>query len=97
MTISFSSTLWRWDGPSAWHFVTLPPELGTELRSVAPRGRQGFGSIPVKAACRGMEWRTSLFPDAKSQSYVLPVKAETRKRLALNAGDVMEIRLDLEI
>ncbi|MGK2878558.1 MAG: DUF1905 domain-containing protein [Solirubrobacterales bacterium] len=30
----FDATLWRHDGPAAWHFISLPDELADELRAV---------------------------------------------------------------
>jgi len=97
MTVSFSATLWRFEGPTAWYFVTLPIELGGEIRQIAPKGLKGFGSISVRVSCQGEDWRTSIFPDSKSGSYVLPIKAAVRSRLTATVGTSLEVRLELGI
>lgn len=38
---SFHATLFRWNGPAAWHFVTVPPPH-------APPPTEGWGRTPVK-------------------------------------------------
>jgi hypothetical protein len=35
------------------------------------------------------EWRTSLFPDRKSRSYMFAIKGEVRRREAIEAGDAI--------
>lgn len=74
----FESILWEWGGKSGWHFVTAPEEISGIIRmSVAKKNR--FGSVRVSASIGSHEWKTSLFPDAKSGCYFLPVKAAIRR------------------
>lgn len=40
----------------------------------------GWGSLPVMATIGKTSWKTSIFPDKKSESYLLPLKAEVRKK-----------------
>jgi len=94
MLHTFSAQLWLWDGgkSDAWTFVTLPPELSDELRErTGPR--KSFGSVPGEVTIGDSTWRTSIFPDKASGSFLLPVKAAIRKAEALSAGDTMEISL----
>ena len=41
-----------------------------------------------------MSWRTSVFPQ-KSGGYILPVKAEVRRKVGIAAGDEVTITLEL--
>jgi len=94
MLHTFSAQLWLWDArkSDAWTFVTLPSELSDELRKrTGPR--KGFGSVPVEVTIGDSTWRTSIFPDKASRSFLLPVKAAIREAEALSAGDTMEISL----
>ena len=84
--------LWLHDGAAGWHFVTLPAEVAERVREEAGEPR-GFGSVRVEVTVGRTTWRTSVFPDARSGSFVLPVKAEVRRREDLLVGDVVRIRL----
>jgi len=88
----FASTIWRYPGEAAWRFVSLPETISREIQLFHPR-RAGFGAVKVTAAIGGSEWRTSLFPDKKTGRYLLPIKAEVRKRENLADGAELEVRL----
>ena len=94
MTFTFSAPLWLWQGKGAWHFVTLPEDIAHQV-SFFSGEKRGFGSVRVIASCGNSKWQTSLFPDKKSRSYLLPVKAEVRKAENLHADDMMEIEISL--
>ncbi|MGB8817115.1 MAG: DUF1905 domain-containing protein [Rhizobiaceae bacterium] len=81
----FDSHLWEWGGKGGWHFVTVPEDISGIIRMSTPQ-KTGFGSVRVSAAIGGHKWKTSLFPDAKSGCYFLPVKAEIRRRCEIFAG-----------
>lgn len=83
LRFSFTANLWRWQSDKAsWYFVTLPVEGGQHIRFAKGKGA-GFGSVRVLAQIGDTSWKTSIFPDKKSGSYILPVKAAVR-----NAEDV---------
>ena len=78
--------------PGSWHFVTVPAELAEDL--VLDAGpRSGFGSIRVEASIGSTTWQTSVFPDAASGGFVLPVKKQVRRSEELEAGTTCEVRL----
>ena len=89
----FSAELWQYDGPSAWYFVSLPPDIADDIRAEFAAQAAGFGSIKVEAAVRSTEWTTSLFPDKKRGTYLLPVKRSVRVAESLEAGDVATVSL----
>ena len=94
----FEAELWLWQAKDAWTFITLPNEAAEEIRFFhAGKGkpRRGFGSVRVKVGCGQSEWRTSIFPDSRSGSYVLPVKAAVRKAEGITVGDTVPFRLSV--
>ena len=48
----------------------------------------------VEATIGDVSWRTSVFPQ-KSGGYILPVKADVRRRAAIVAGDEVELSLEI--
>lgn len=95
MRYSFRARLWRWKGeaPASWVFVTLPAEVAFAIKCEAEK--RAWGSVAVTARIGGTVWRTSLFPEKASGSYLLPVKALVRKAEKLHDGDEIEVALDL--
>lgn len=91
----FTARLWQYSGKAAWFFLTLPPELGEDIRAVTRLQRSGWGSVRVQASIGDVHWETSLFPDSASKSYLLPVKADVRRRAKLQVDDAVEVRLSL--
>jgi hypothetical protein len=96
MHYEFRAAVWLYAGQGAWHFVTLPADLGDSLRRMWG-GSKGFGSIRVKATLGDTSWRTSVFPDARSGSFVLPLKAEVRRREQIQAGQTRLFTIELEL
>jgi hypothetical protein len=94
---SFTASLWLWDArrSDTWTFVTLPAEVSEELALLAQAAGppRGFGSIKVEVRIGGTTWRTSVFPDASSGSFVLPVKRSVRQANGVEAGDHVTVRL----
>ena len=91
-----TSVLWIWKGEDAgrWHFITIPEEQSGELRAESFGNRRGFGSVRIEARISEVSWKTSVFPQ-NSGGYLLPVKAEVRRRAGIAAGD--EVTVSIEI
>ncbi len=92
LTFTFKTRLWLYAGKGSWHFVTLPKEAAAEIKFFTPSAK-GFMPVAVKATIGKTTWKTSVFPDSKSGSYLLAVKAEVRKQETLQLGDEVEIRV----
>jgi hypothetical protein len=90
--LRFTATLWEYDGPAAWHFVTVPVDVADEIRLVAGEPR-GFGSVRVEATVGETAFATSVFPDAASGGFVLPVKKAVRLAEDLSDGDTCAVSL----
>jgi hypothetical protein len=95
--ITVTAPIWLWsEGKGSWHFLTVPAEEAVEIRlqAAAAGPRRGFGSVRVAATINQISWRTSIFPQ-KSGGYILPIKADVRRRAGVSAGD--EVTLSLEL
>lgn len=93
--ITVSAPLWLWSGEGgSWHFVTVPEEQSDAIRAAAFAGPRGFGSVRVEASINGITWRTSVFPQ-KSGGFILPVKAEVRRKAGIAAGEEVTVELEL--
>jgi len=91
----FVGAIWLYPGKGGWRFVTLPHEIGAELRFLSAVDSRPWRSAPVAVRIGKSEWRTSVFPDKESQSYVLPLKASIRASEALTDGQDVRVRLRL--
>ena len=63
-----------------WTFVSLPKELAGEIRENYKRREEGWGRLKVVAKIGNSEWRTAIWFDTKQDTYLLPLKAEIRKK-----------------
>lgn len=88
-----------WCHPEAggWHFLTLPQKESEIIRKAFSAIKQGWGSLPVTATIGQTLWETSIFPDSKSGSYVLPLKAEVRKKEKFGLGDTITFSIEIRV
>jgi hypothetical protein len=90
---TFVSKLWVWPGEkAAWRFVTVPKAESAILKEKV-KLKNGFGSIRVRVTVGKTSWDTSVFPDSKSGTYLLPVKATVRRKEAIDDGDSVSVSL----
>jgi hypothetical protein len=80
---SFRAKLFKWSGPSAWHFAVVPEKH-------APLATHGWGRTPVIAVVDGHEWKTSVWKE-KSGRTLLAVPKKVRG----NKGDGDTVRVKL--
>ncbi len=92
----FTAELWPWEGEAAWWFLTVPGDVGDDLRARTAGQRRGFGSVRVRVTVGGTTWSTSVFPDSKRDAYLLPVKKDVRVREGLEEGDEVAVALQLD-
>lgn len=96
-TYEFDATLWLWEARKAdsWTFVSLPTDVADEVLDVAGPAERGFGSLRVEVRLGTTVWRTSIFPDSKARTYVLPIKKAVRKAERVEAGDTAHVTITL--
>jgi len=90
---SFASEVWLYPGASAWHFASLPKKLAKEVGESFKHLHRGWTSLPVEAVIGKTLWRTSIFKDKRSETYLLPIKSEIRRKSGISAGDKIKISI----
>ncbi len=80
---------------AGWHFVTLPKKISREIKTRFSPLKKGWGSIRVEMTLGKTLWKTSIFPDSKLGSYVLPLKSGIRKKEHVLAEDTIELELKI--
>lgn len=90
---AFEAKPWQYSGKGAWIFVTVPDEISAEIRSYMSRMEQGWGRLPVHAKIGSSSWKTAIWWDSKHKAYLLPIKAEIRKKEAVVPGDELQVMI----
>jgi Domain of unknown function (DUF1905) len=90
---TFDAEVWEHDGAGAWHFVSLPAATADDIEECYGHRAGGFGSIRVEVTIGATRWLTSLFPDTKRGTYVLPVKKAVRAAEHLARGTTARVTL----
>jgi hypothetical protein len=89
----FKAKVWAQESTGAWHFVTLPASLSRRIRTLTTGLRKPFGSFRVSAKTGRTTWKTSLFADTKRDAFVLPLKADVRRKEKIKLGDTIEVSI----
>jgi len=94
-SFEFTAEVWRWDARKSdgWFFVSLPDDLADDIDAEFGHRAAGFGSLRVEVAIGTSRWQTSIFPDAKRRTYVLPVKQAVRTKEGLAGGSAATVTL----
>jgi len=92
------SRVWLYPGSqAAWHFLTLPKSTAKIIREEFKNIKRGWGSLPVMATIGATTWKTSIFPDKKTGSYLLPLKSQIRKKNNIHANDLVSFTLKIAV
>lgn len=94
---TFRAKVWLYPGQSAWHFVSVPAKTSKQIKTLYAGLERGWGSFPVLATIGATSWKTSIFPDKKSGTYLLPLKAEVRKKENILEGKTVSITISVSI
>lgn len=80
-------------GMAAWRFLVLPVKEGKEIKEKFGKQARGWGSLPVSVTIGTTSWKTSIFPDKKSGTYLLPLKAQIRKAEDIADDDMVRFSI----
>ena len=94
-TYPIRATVWLYPGMAGWHFVTFPKIPAKEIKKTFGNMKRGWGSLPVKVTIGKTSWKTSIFPDKKTQLYLLPLKADVRKKERITHGDTIALTIEI--
>lgn len=87
------ASVWLYPGDAAWHFVNIDKKASADIKARIGRNARGFGSVPVSVTLGRTTWHTSIFPDKQSGTYLLPLKADVRRKEGIAAGDAITFSL----
>lgn len=100
LSFSFTGKCWLWQSKGAsWHFITLPKDKSEEIKFFNENHtvkKRGWGSVRVVAKVKGVEWKTSVFPQ-KEGTYILPIKAAVRKEAKIFADNEVLVTLQIDL
>ena len=82
-------------GMGSWHFIAVPEKESASIKATFTDLKRGFGSLRVIAQVGKTKWKTSIFPDNKTKTYLLPLKSEVRKKERVIAGDTIAFSLEI--
>ncbi|MES2812746.1 MAG: DUF1905 domain-containing protein [Bacteroidota bacterium] len=88
---NFSAKIWQYNGPNGWYFVSLPESISKEIRDNLKWQEEGWGRLKATAKINTQEWKTAIWFDTKANTYLLPLKAEIRKKCNLEKNQVIEV------
>lgn len=92
--IKVRSKVWLYPGTTAaWHFVTVPKKESEKITKEFGAMKRGWGSLPVSVQLGETNWNTSIFPDKRFGTYLLPLKAKVREAENVFAGDIISFSL----
>jgi hypothetical protein len=94
---TFAAPVWRYPGKSGWYFVTVPQDVSDDIGTLFQGLSRGWGSFPATITIGATRWQTSIFPDKAAASFLLPLKAQIRKKEAIDEGDTVSILLELDV
>jgi len=94
---NIKAKIWLYPGDTPWHFVSIDKKLTKEIKQNFGAQKRGFGSLPVEVTLGKTKWRTSIFPENRSDTYLLPLKAEVRKKEDVFDGDTISFSIEIKI
>lgn len=74
----------------------MPVEDSEDLEQFCSHRKRNLGSIRVTASIGETSWQTSVFRDTKSNSCLLPVKANVRSKEKLVEKNSYEVTVVIE-
>lgn len=87
----FEAKPWRYNGPNGWYFISLPIDFSIEIRQNFKSEEEGWGRLKATAKIGETEWKTAIWFETKSNTYLLPLKAEVRKNEAIELGVSIDV------
>jgi len=93
----FEGDVWFERNPNAVYFVSLPKEMSADILDLIGLSHNPWGTVNVEATIDGFTWASAMFPRKDRACYDLPLNAKVRKRLRLEAGQVIAVTLEIPV
>lgn len=101
LSFEFIGECWLWQAEkAAWHFISLPKDKSEEIKFFnenLSHKKRGWGAVRVEATIGNTTWKTSIFPQVKQGTYILPIKAEVRKKENILVGNEVAVILKIDV
>jgi hypothetical protein len=95
MHFTFTAPLQHFDDRGKFRtFVVVPDGPASDIKEVAGRPNNGWGSVRVEVTIGSTDFQTSLFPD-ESGAYRLPIKRAVRDAENIEVDDRIEVAITL--
>lgn len=95
MRYEFKAAVWQYNPPRGWYFVSLPQAMAAEIRQLYRPHHKAWGRLPIQAKVASTMWRTALWFDSQSTTYVLPIKTVIRNSLRIETNSQLVISINL--
>lgn len=89
----FAAPVWQYDGTAAWHFVSLPKEMATEIRGNFQWQEEGWGRLKAAVKIGNSTWDSAIWFDSNQKTYLLPLKAEIRRKENILADSTVQVKI----
>lgn len=97
MKYTIREKVWIYPGETPWHFVNVSKKESQKIKEKYGKLHRGFGSLPVVVTVGKTSWKTSIFPDKISGTYLLPLKAKVREKEEIIDGDTISFLIKIEV
>ncbi len=97
LRFQFEGDVWFYNAPAAVYFVSLPTDMSAEILDLVGQSLNPWGTVPVDATIGDFTWDSSVFPRKDRGCYDLPLNAKVRKRLGLQAGNVISVTIEITL
>ena len=81
--------LWGYSDVSPWHFMSVPKKETAQIKKDFGKLSRGWRSLPVMVTIGKTDWKTSIFLDGRTDTYLLPLKAQVRKKEMIYKGELV--------
>ncbi len=89
----FLTKMWKDITSGSWFFVSLPKATSKEKRANLKWQEEGWGSMKAFAQINDIQWKTAIWYEPKSETYLLPIKADIRKKSKLEIDKEFEMNI----
>lgn len=87
----FAAEPWQYSAPGGWYFISVPENVSKEIMENLKWQEEGWGRLKITAEIGSSQWKTSIWFDTKRNTYLLPLKADIRKK------ENIEIRKNIDV
>jgi hypothetical protein len=92
---SFKAKPFHHSPTGGWVFVALPVKVSAQIRQKHKWDEEGWGRLKARACINNTEWNSAIWFDTKQNTYLLPLKAEIRKKENIEAGKTLRVSVFL--